>query len=762
MTSFLINPYRFAPAGPTDPSFASVSLLLHGDGANGSTAITDSSGSPKTVTAVGNAQISTAQSKFGGTSILFDGVNDYATVSTSSAFTFGTGDFTVEAWVRESARSGYPTALEIGNHQNNTGVIFLMNDGNAPNNCIGLYSGGFFEFTKVAAPAFNTWNHVAWVRASGVLKIYLNGVGSSGSAFTNNLSDSTTVTIGSKAGGDGGGANYDLNGYIQELRITNGVARYSANFTPPTAPFPNTAPADPDAQAYLAAVEAADGQALETGVRDAINLFVLGCKADSTWDAIKASCILAGARTLAGALVPLKGTAPTNSNFVSGDYNRKTGLIGNGTTKYLNSNRLSGADPQNNAHIAVYQSAAASASGSVFMTHIGTADASGYVSHIAEGFPGGSDLKLRRLRSDSAVQAGVTKTSTNNANGLQGCSRSTSSAFTYRAGLTDTSITNTSVSQGSLNYFVLAQNNTDTVANHSNARIAFYSIGESLDLSLLDSRVSTLINSIAATIASQNYIATVEAADGASLETGVKDAIYQLVYALIEPGVWAAAGQLLLPCGPRTLAGALVPLKGTAPTNNGFVSGDYNRKTGLGDTSNTSKWLNSNVLQNSLGASSHALAWYGSITEATGDRILLGHFNDGTVNATALLTLDAWASFASGRAFRSAAGLPGQLPVTTSSAAVSCLVGSRTAANAAALYADGSSFTNTTSVSSAFESRSLYWFALRLASTTTGVANSRSLLQVGGIFTSGLNATQAAAFRSASSAYVSAIAAAIP
>lgn len=239
MSSFLINPYRFGVAA-TDPNFANVSLLLHGDGTNGSTTITDSSGSPKTVTAVGNAAISTAQSKFGGASILFDGVNDYATVSTGSAFTFGTGDFTVEAWAREGARSGYPTVLEIGNHANNTGVIFLMNDGNSPANYIGLYSGAFFESAKVAAPALNTWNHVAWVRASGVLKIYLNGVGSSGSAFTNNLSDSTTVTIGSKAGGDGGGANYDLNGYIDELRVTKGVARYTANFTPPTAPFPNS------------------------------------------------------------------------------------------------------------------------------------------------------------------------------------------------------------------------------------------------------------------------------------------------------------------------------------------------------------------------------------------------------------------------------------------------------------------------------------------------------------------------------------------
>jgi hypothetical protein len=103
----------------------------------------------------------------------------------------------------------------------------------------------------------------------------------------------------------------------------------------PTANLPD----DVDAIAYIAAVEVADAEPLELGVKRSINAFVKGCKADGIWDAIKASCIMAGARTLAGALVPLKGTAPTNFNFVSGDYNRKTGLVGDGSTKYLDSNR---------------------------------------------------------------------------------------------------------------------------------------------------------------------------------------------------------------------------------------------------------------------------------------------------------------------------------------------------------------------------------------------------------------------------------------
>jgi hypothetical protein len=89
---------------------------------------------------------------------------------------------------------------------------------------------------------------------------------------------------------------------------------------------------DEDAGNYIQAVETADAQALEPATRKAINNFVIGCKQDGIWDAIKASCILAGARTRLGALTPLAGTAPTSFNFVDGDYNRKTGLVGDGST----------------------------------------------------------------------------------------------------------------------------------------------------------------------------------------------------------------------------------------------------------------------------------------------------------------------------------------------------------------------------------------------------------------------------------------------
>jgi hypothetical protein len=121
---------------------------------------------------------------------------------------------------------------------------------------------------------------------------------------------------------------------------------------------------DPDAQAYITAVEAADTQALEVGVKDAINAFVVGCKADGIWNALKAVGILSGARTLPGCLVPLVGAAPTRFGTEGGwNYNRKTGLAANGTDNYIDCNREGNADPENNYHGAVFPTQAASSAG---------------------------------------------------------------------------------------------------------------------------------------------------------------------------------------------------------------------------------------------------------------------------------------------------------------------------------------------------------------------------------------------------------------
>jgi hypothetical protein len=248
---------------------------------------------------------------------------------------------------------------------------------------------------------------------------------------------------------------------------------------------------DPDAGRYIAAVEAADGQLLEFGVGKAINDFVVGCKQDRIWDAIKASCILAGARTLAGALVPLAGTAPTNVGglFVSGDYNRKTGLVGNGSSKYLDSNRNFNADPASNFHYSAY--------GSV----------SGFTG-IYMGANGTNDYRLLEQTSGGVARFNTGNTAGNFSDftnspasiGLYAISRASTTAATVRFAQSSRAVSTTAGSLANRNAFVFCRNSDGTAANFSGIRLAFYSIGESLDLALLDARVTALITAFGVAI----------------------------------------------------------------------------------------------------------------------------------------------------------------------------------------------------------------------------------------------------------------------
>jgi len=246
---------------------------------------------------------------------------------------------------------------------------------------------------------------------------------------------------------------------------------------------------DSDASTYIDAVETADGQALETGVRVAINDFVLGCKQDEIWDAIKASCILAGARTTNGALVPLVGTAPTPNNFDlvgDTDYDRKTGLVGDGSTKYLDSNRNNNADPQNSRHISLYADIpnndnrcliGARASG----TNVGGAE----IRHNASTYYNPS--------TNTATTTAIPSLGLN----FLGYSRSISASYESRRNGSSSTISMTSGAPASTNVIIYTR--TD-LAIASSARISFYSIGESLDLAALDTRVSNLITAIGAAI----------------------------------------------------------------------------------------------------------------------------------------------------------------------------------------------------------------------------------------------------------------------
>jgi hypothetical protein len=243
-------------------------------------------------------------------------------------------------------------------------------------------------------------------------------------------------------------------------------------------------------------VQTADGQALEPLVREAITAFVVGCKADGIWSAIKASCILMGARTLSGALTPLVGAAPTNVNFVSGDYNRKTGLLGDGSTKHLNSNRKNNADPQDSQHFAAYLSAIPTGFGVLIGAGGGGTGASS-VQRSGDATTGS------RSRNSTYTGSGINSASWTA--GLWGKSRTGSSTLTIRIANTDNTLTSpfsvTSQTPSSDDVFVFARNNGSGAAEfRANARMAYYSIGEGLNLDTLGARLTTLYNAIGAAV----------------------------------------------------------------------------------------------------------------------------------------------------------------------------------------------------------------------------------------------------------------------
>ena len=258
------------------------------------------------------------------------------------------------------------------------------------------------------------------------------------------------------------------------------LSRNTALSLPPSISF------DSNALAYISAVETADGQALETAVKNAINTFVVGCKSDGTWNSIKASCILSGARTLSGALIPLVGTAPTNNNFVSGDYNRKTGLVGNGSTKYLNSNRTGSADPQNNCHLSIWKN------DTVFQVN------PYYIGAFTLGYLTGSGVGQGGMYSNSSTSF----SSPNNAVGLYGYSRNTSSGGTFTTpGNNIQTFSVTSATPPAFSHYVFNLNNGGTLGTlGTTSRFVFYSIGEAIDLALLNTRLIALINTFAAVI----------------------------------------------------------------------------------------------------------------------------------------------------------------------------------------------------------------------------------------------------------------------
>ena len=224
------------------------SLLLHCDGANDGVVFTDSSYWQHPATVGGNTHTDTAVKKFGTASAQFDGTqgDEYLDYPSSPQFGFGTGDWTIDFWVRSpnwSAGSGYGTPFDMRPGSNLVGCPRLFFDtGNG--NIAGFNNGGSgTQCSSNVAQSNDTWYHIAVVKYNNVTKVYTDGVtGASGTypvsyADTIDYRTENVLRIGDTSVTSD---PYAFNGYIDEFRITKGIARWTANFTPDTSPYTGT------------------------------------------------------------------------------------------------------------------------------------------------------------------------------------------------------------------------------------------------------------------------------------------------------------------------------------------------------------------------------------------------------------------------------------------------------------------------------------------------------------------------------------------
>lgn len=213
---------------PSLPS--NTKLLLHCDGSDTSTTFTDNSGTSKAVTVAGNAQVDTAQKKFGTGSVLLDGTGDYLSIPDSADWDFN-GDFTVEMWVRFSAMPAANGAYEfIGNGYDTGFTLQYYHEATTKRLRVWLVNN-FYDFTWI--PTTDTWYHLCVTRSSNTVRAFIDGtqIGADQTdSSTGNSSNSLYI-------GDDPVATAPFNGWLDEVLVVKGSALHTSNFTPYTGPY---------------------------------------------------------------------------------------------------------------------------------------------------------------------------------------------------------------------------------------------------------------------------------------------------------------------------------------------------------------------------------------------------------------------------------------------------------------------------------------------------------------------------------------------
>lgn len=219
-------------SGPTLPRYH---LLLHCDGANGSTVITDETGKIGTPNA--GAQISTAWQKFGTGSLALDGFGDYVNFPDSPDWAFGTGAFTIQCFARFRVASASAGLIaQWGGTTAARAWVFYLNAGSLFMRFSEPSTGTLRDVSVPFVPVPLQVYHFAATRdAFGMVRIFIDGIVSASGSRPQAVNDGTA---GLRVGGVGGlTSTYDFDGWIDEVAVTKGAAHYTANFTPPAAPL---------------------------------------------------------------------------------------------------------------------------------------------------------------------------------------------------------------------------------------------------------------------------------------------------------------------------------------------------------------------------------------------------------------------------------------------------------------------------------------------------------------------------------------------
>ena len=268
-----------------DLHFPKVKLLLPFDGTNGATSTTDSSNTGNTITFNGNAQISTTQSKFGSSSAYFDGTGDYIDLGGSSLRSVcDSGDFALELWFYQDSRSSWVSL--ITNYGTNSGGWAVYINNSSPNQVYWWHHNGsgfiylnYSQGTRTTI-TLDTWHHLAITRSGNTWRLFLNGVQEDTITDSNDITASDgAVSSGLRLGTINAALNYPLHGYIDDVRITNGDARYTSNFTPPTTAHLTSAG---DVNKHIVVNSDADGVAIGTGGISQARIAKAWCNFDGT------------------------------------------------------------------------------------------------------------------------------------------------------------------------------------------------------------------------------------------------------------------------------------------------------------------------------------------------------------------------------------------------------------------------------------------------------------------------------------------------